>query len=1130
VVTAACGEVLGAATLDVISVVSEVPVIAVRVLGPMEVIVNGVPVNVGGPRQRCVLARLIAAHGEVVPAGRLVEDLYAGDAPPRAHAAVQSYVSRLRRALEPGRAAWARAGILVASPPGYAVRLGDGTVDAWSFEEEVRQAAGLDDPAAVHARLSAALARWHGGAFEEFGGLPWADLEASRLEELRLAAMEARADTALRLGRAAQTVADLERLTAQHPLREEAWRLLALALYQSGRQGDALGALRRVREMLAEELGVDPGPALRDLERDILAQEPHLSTQANRPGAAVNGPGAPVMDVPCSRGRYVGRDAELARTLRAAAEAARGRRGIVLVTGEAGAGKTALAGQVSQRLAAEGWVVAVGRCPEHDGAPAGWPWAGALRRLARAVPSIDSRPLAALLDGDRAPGDDVAAARFRLRQAISQYLDAVSRAAPLLLVLDDLHRADSETLAILTDVTAGPAACDAASPAAERVLVLATYRPAEAGERLDVWLAALAGRQPVRIALRGLDEAAAGELIRATCARPVDDATVRIIADRTGGNPFFLKETARLLDSDGAERAVTEVPAGVREVLRHRIAALPAAARTLLLQTSVIGAEAEASVLAEVADVEESVLLEALDGALRAELVTEPAPGRIRFAHALVRDTLYESLSRLRRSRLHAEVAAVIERRSPGDMPALAHHFALAGTDPAKAARYCGLAAGQAEQRFDFHEAARLREQALEFLDQVREPDSEVPGADARDRLELVLGLVRALSHDGQLAIARSLRKHAVRAALQLNDPALVAKVVTALDVPRALFFREYGETDPELVGVAERLIGELPAGDHPLRCRLLTTLAIELEDAETERGYRASAQAVAMARRLGDPALLTMALIGRWTESFRFDGPDERLRIGGELLMVSGKQATAEAAARAILMSASCGIADFRAADWHAAEAARIAARYQLPPIEAAVSMYRAMRTALNGDPAAAAERYQGAARQLGRFGLRVHGAAVDALATSALLIMQNRTAEIAAQHFLAGWFPELYALGLAAAGQGAEARSVVGRPLPLRHDRAWLFLTGVRGLLGIAVDDRERARSAYDALLPYAAQPAGTESMLVPCWPTAQILGDLARHLGLPGADAHYRDALAIGERAGVQPWRDAATNRLS
>jgi len=227
------------------------------------------------------------------------------------------------------------------------------------------------------------------------------------------------------------------------------------------------------------------------------------------------------------------------------------------------------------------------------------------------------------------------------------------------------------------------------------------------------------------------------------------------------------------------------------------------------------------------------------------------------------------------------------------------------------------------------------------------------------------------------------------------------------------------------------------------------------------------------------------------------------------------------------MLMAASCGTAGFRAADWHAAEAERIAGPHRLPTVGAAVSLYRAMRAALDGDPAAA-ERYREAARRLGGFGLRVHGAAVDAVARPAWLIVQDRTAEIATDPAVAGVFPELYALGLAAAGHRAEARSVAGRPAPLRRDQMWLFLTGVRGLLGIALDDRERARPAYDALRPYAAQPAGAEAML-PCWPTAQILGDLARHLGLPGADAHYQDALAIGERAGIPLWRHAAADRL-
>jgi DNA-binding SARP family transcriptional activator len=863
--------------------VVEVPAVEVRVLGPMEVTAGGVPVNVGGPRQRCLLARLVAARGQVVSAGRLVEDIYAGDPPPAAHAAVQSYVSRLRRALEPGRAARVPAGVLVTAPPGYALRLADGVVDAWSFAEEASHAAQLADPAAAHACLSAALARWRGAAFEEFAGLPWADLEASRLAELRLVATEARADAALRLGHAAQAVADLERLTAQQPLREEGWRLLALALYQSGRQGDALAALRRVRALLAAELGVEPGPALCALERDILAQAPHLTAGVNGPGAPAPGAAVPVVPAP-----------------------------------------------------------------------------GA------AVPVVPA-PSAA-------------------------------------------------------------------------------------------------------------------------------------------------------------------VPAGDREALRRKIDGLPESARTLLLRASVIGTEADVGVLGDVGGTGESALLDAVDGAVAAGLVTEPAPGRIRFTDPLVRDILYGSMSSLRRSRLHAQVAAAIERHSPTDVSALARHFTAGGTDPVAAARYSGLAAGQAERQLAFHEAATLREQALALLDQTSAPDWRESRADARNRLELVLGLVRALSHDGQLAIAYSLRRHAVRAALRHGDPELLTRVVTALDVPRVLFFREYGETRHEVVSVAERLLSELPSGDHPLRCRLLTTLAIELEDAATERGHQAATQAVAMARRLGDPALLAVALIGQWAQSFASAGPGERLRIGGELLTVTGKPPTAQAVARAMLMAASCGTADFRAADWHAAEAERIARRYRLPTIETTVGIYRAMRTALSGDYAAAARRYRDASRQLSGFGLRLHGAAVQATATAALAITQDRTAEITAEPALAALVPELYALGLAAAGQVAEARAVAGRQVAISRDRGWLFLTGVRGLLGIAVGDRERAASAYRALLPHAGQPAGAESLLITLWPADQILGDLARYLGLPGAGAHYRDALAIGEQADVRSWRDAAARRLS
>ena len=714
----------------------------------------------------------------------------------------------------------------------------------------------------MHARLSAALDCWRGEAFEEFAGLPWADSEASRLAELRLAALEQRADAALRLGRAAQMVPGLHQLSAEHPLREEVWRLLALALYQSERQGDALAALRRARARLAEELGVDPGPALRELESGILAQEPRLAARLRTVPAAVpaqagTGPAA------AAAALCIGRDAELAQALHAAAAAAAaGQMRVVLVTGEAGAGKTVLADQVSRQLAAEGWTVTAGRCPEHEGAPAGWPWAEALRQLARTAPPAEPRALATLLTDTPADDTDVAAARFRLHRTVSAYLQDVSRVAPLLVVLDDLHRADGETLAILAHVSA--------SHAAGRMLVLASYRPAEANPRLDDLLGALATCEPVRLALTGLDARAAGELIRATCARPVDEATVRVVTERTGGNPFFIKETARLLDSEGELAASSEVPAGVRDVLLRRIARLPASAQTILRQAAVLGTETDVDVLGDVAATQEDVLADAIEAGLLTGLVIEPGPGRVRFAHALVRDTLYQSLSRLRRSRLHARCAEAIEARRPGDVAALAYHFAEAGTDPVRTARYSRLAAEQAEQRFAYQEATQLWEQAITCLDQAE-------GVLADDRLELVLCLVRALAHAGQLARARSYRRDAVRAAVPLDDPAMLARVITAFDVPSLWYTHEYGVSDDELVGTVEQTLARLPPGDQPLRCRLLTTLAFELDGAETGRGYEASAEAVQMARRLGDTGALTIAINGRYTQTFRYDGLAER-------------------------------------------------------------------------------------------------------------------------------------------------------------------------------------------------------------------------------------------------------------
>lgn len=233
-----------------------------------------------GPSHRAVLARLLVARGRVVPVGALVDDLWV--APPAgAVAAVRTFVAALRRALEPDRPRRAPATVLVTEGPGYALRAGPAAVDAWRFEQAV-SGAGTLPPAAVLARLDTALDWWRGPAYADFADAPWAAADRARLAELRLHAVERRAAARLDLGLAADAVPDLDAHTGRHPWREEGWRLLALALYRSGRQGEALAVLRRARLLLVDQLGVDPGPALRRLETDILRQTGDLETAAAR--------------------------------------------------------------------------------------------------------------------------------------------------------------------------------------------------------------------------------------------------------------------------------------------------------------------------------------------------------------------------------------------------------------------------------------------------------------------------------------------------------------------------------------------------------------------------------------------------------------------------------------------------------------------------------------------------------------------------------------------------------------------------------------------------------------------------------------------------------------------------------
>jgi signal transduction histidine kinase/DNA-binding SARP family transcriptional activator len=251
----------------------------IRVLGPLEVLVAGRPVPLGGRRQRGVLAILALRANQTVGLGQLIDELWGDCAPASASNTVQTYISHLRRALEPGRQPGTPARVLAARPGGYLLCVDPDQIDSLRFERlftEGCRALDSDSPRAATELLRAALSLWRGPALADFAGEPLATLSATRLEELRLVALEARISADLALGAHAQLVAELRALVAAHPLREQLCALLMLALYRSCQQTEALQVYRQIRTQLANELAVEPGAELQRLERSILQHHPAL--------------------------------------------------------------------------------------------------------------------------------------------------------------------------------------------------------------------------------------------------------------------------------------------------------------------------------------------------------------------------------------------------------------------------------------------------------------------------------------------------------------------------------------------------------------------------------------------------------------------------------------------------------------------------------------------------------------------------------------------------------------------------------------------------------------------------------------------------------------------------------------
>lgn len=320
------------------------------VLGPLRITASTGPVEIRGVKERTLLAHLVASAGRMVPTADLIESLW-GEQPPRsAVKSLQTYVLRLRNALEPERDG--APGLLVTDGAGYRLTANADDIDAERFVRLVafgRRAMAAGSTEAAASTLAEALALWRGPAYSGFESTSFGQAEGRRLEELRLSATEDRWAAELDLGRTAAVVAELERLVRVHPLRERAWALLMLALYRSGRQGDALDAYQRARQFLDDELGVAPGQELRTLHSQVLAQDPTLEPP-RRPVALPAELAAPA-------GPTLGRHAELAKLRTAWRRAAAGEAVRAVLRGPSGAGSSRLASVLAEEMVHEGAAV-----------------------------------------------------------------------------------------------------------------------------------------------------------------------------------------------------------------------------------------------------------------------------------------------------------------------------------------------------------------------------------------------------------------------------------------------------------------------------------------------------------------------------------------------------------------------------------------------------------------------------------------------------------------------------------------------------------------------------------------------------------------------------------------------------
>jgi DNA-binding SARP family transcriptional activator len=688
--------------------------------------------------------------------------------------------------------------------------------------------------------------------------------------DLLISAYGRLADAAEEAGDVAGAARWTRKLAAHDALSEDAHRELIRRLAAAGDRAAAITVFDQLRERLARDLHVAPSPQTRELVEEIrrdggraVAVEPLVPALAPRRGPP-----------------FVGREEVLARLCGAWGDAQAGAPALWLLAGEPGIGKTRLAAELAAGVHLSGGRVLYGRASPEPVAP--------YQPFAEALGMGRFADLVGAAEGER----------YVLFEAVAAEL---ARPPGALLVIDDLHWADRPAILLLQHVLR--------STQASPLLVLGTYRDAEidASHPFAEMLGDLRRERPFeRIALAGLETDELGGLVEALTGSSGPDSFLQALRDETEGNPFFVEEVLRhLAESSTADELMTSgafdrigVPEGVKDVVGRRLARLGERANHVLAIASVVGRRFGIDVLEPLAGFDEDALIGALDDALAADLIAdEPGmPGRFTFKHALVRETVYDSLSQTRRVRLHKRVgqalAAIHARDLDPYLGELAHHFlhaALPG-DADEAVRYATAAGDHALRQLAYEDAARHYEAALKAVDLSK-------AATDYERCDLLLSLGAAEARSGAGVSARAHFEDAADLAERIGSPPRLALAALGYgaDVLGGLWWLSVGHEEQRMVELLDRALDALPP-DGPLRARVLAQRAMQLYwTVGREGGKEISARAVDMARASADPQTILYTLAARHAAMWGPDAVHEQLAVADEVVRLAERSGDRE-------------------------------------------------------------------------------------------------------------------------------------------------------------------------------------------------------------------------------------------